>query len=447
MKSGSYDELYSTILEGEEFFIPRRYVLRSIIGTGSYGTVVSAVDLVNGKEVAIKKNKNIFPQYLDLLSIATPNKTPSQRTTKALVPTHRSSVSQLRVLREISILNFVENHPNIISLKELILPYSYDKFTDVYIVTDLMEADLRDILDSSQVLNMDQIKYLMYQLLSAVHYLHSADIVHRDIKPENCLVNSKCELKLCDFGLARGCDFEIDLEKKLQGTTRLSTNYVQTRPYRAPELLLNSQRVGKTSDIWAIGCIFAEMLNEGHALFDGSSTQDQIFKIIQVMGTPHLEDVHGSTAAIEFINRLAFVQPNDEWYLEMFPRHIIEPCGLDLLNKLLQFDYQKRITAEEALKHEFFAEYHSEPILYASKKFDFSFEKNLYVNDPEDIVTYGHLVKEVAYTKILDFHGKVKSDVPKRENSQKQETNIFEMKERPTVFNKIRDLFKRVRSS
>jgi serine/threonine protein kinase len=148
-----------------------------------------------------------------------------------------------------------------------------------------MEADLRDFLVTDQKLSDRHVQYLMFQILSALAYVHSADILHRDIKPENILVNSNCEVKLCDFGLARGIDFEED--------PTMSTNYVQTRWYRAPELLLNYKTVSKAIDMWSVGCVFAELLGSG-ILFKGSSPINQVEMILRVLGTQDINNVRGS---------------------------------------------------------------------------------------------------------------------------------------------------------
>ncbi len=191
-----------------------------------------------------------------------------------------------------------------------------------------------------------------------------------------------------------------------EAKTRLSTNYVQTRPYRAPELLLNCPHIGKSSDMWAVGCILAELLNNGQALFDGTDTQDQLVRIVQLMGTPQPDALHSSRAGIKFMNDLEFVQPNPEWYFDVFPRHEFDIYALDLMSKLLQFDCEKRISAREALSHPFFTSLNVTPHAYKARKYNFDFEKNLVVQDDDNVViTYGSLVKRVCYDTILQSHG------------------------------------------
>lgn len=123
------EELYTATLGDEEWRIPKKYVLDKIIGNGSYGVVASCRNTETGEELAIKKNKNIFPQYLTLIGSVKQNSA-----TDIHVPQNRSCISQLRILRELKILKHLKKHPNIITLHDLIIPDSYEKLTDVYIV-------------------------------------------------------------------------------------------------------------------------------------------------------------------------------------------------------------------------------------------------------------------------------------------------------------------------
>lgn len=136
----------------------------------------------------------------------------------------RSETVQKRILREIKILIHLGGHANIIKLVDLIVPEEFSNFTDVYLVMELMETDLRNIIHSKQEISEKHVQYFTYQVLLAMYHVHTAEILHRDLKPDNILINSNCDLKLIDFGLARGMDFK---SKKPQ----MSTNYVQTRWY------------------------------------------------------------------------------------------------------------------------------------------------------------------------------------------------------------------------
>ena len=123
-----------------------------------------------------------------------------------------------------------------------------------------MESDLSKIIQSGQKLGRDHIQYFMYQILLGLSYLHSCEIIHRDLKPGNILVNRNCDLKICDLGLARNISNEL-------------TDYVVTRWYRAPELILMYTEYTYTIDIWSLGCIFAELLN-GKPLFPGKDCKN-----------------------------------------------------------------------------------------------------------------------------------------------------------------------------
>lgn len=160
------------------------------------------------------------------------------------------------------LLKFIK-HPNIISLIDIEIPERSKTYNDIYIITDLMETDLHRVIYSKQKLTDDHIKYFIYQILKATLYMHSANIIHRDLKPSNILLNKQCNVKLCDLGLGRGYDEENEFK----------TEYVVTRWYRAPEVILNASEYTKAIDIWSIGCIFAELLGRT-ALFPGDNYLD-----------------------------------------------------------------------------------------------------------------------------------------------------------------------------
>jgi len=224
------------------------------------------------------------------------------------------------------------------------------------------------------------IQYFLYQILRGLKYVHSAGVVHRDLKPSNILVNENCDLRICDFGLARIQDPQM-------------TGYVSTRYYRAPEIMLTWQKYDVAVDIWSTGCIFAEML-EGKPLFPGKDHVNQFSIITELLGTPP-DDV------IETIcseNTLRFVQSLPKRERIPFSQKLrsADDDALDLLEKMLVFDPRKRIDATQSLDHEYVAPYHDptdEPV--AGEKFDWSF------NDADlPVDTW----KVMMYSEILDFH-------------------------------------------
>merc|ERR1719414_2001232 len=186
-----------------------------------------------------------------------------------------------RTLREIKILNRLK-HENIIDIRDILRPPTIETLKDVYIVQSLMETDLHKLL-RSQKLSSDHICYFLYQILRGLKYIHSANVLHRDLKPSNILLNSNCDLKICDFGLSRVSD-------PSQDHTGLLTEYVATRWYRAPEVMLNAKGYSKALDIWSVGCILGEMINN-KPMFPGKHYLDQICKIQEVLGSPNSDDL------------------------------------------------------------------------------------------------------------------------------------------------------------
>lgn len=186
-------------------------------------------------------------------------------------------------------------HENIVSLVEVLKPEAKVGYNDIYIITELMETDLHKVIYSKQELTEEHIQYFIYQLLRGLLYMHSANVLHRDLKPSNLLLNKKCDLKICDLGLARG--YTNEEEEK--------TEYVVTRWYRAPEVILNASEYSKAVDIWSVGCIMAELLGRT-PLFPGEDFLDQIQRIVSILGTPSQDDLKyiGSDNALKYIKTL-----------------------------------------------------------------------------------------------------------------------------------------------
>jgi serine/threonine protein kinase len=321
---------------GQVFEIDKRYTFKDKIGQGAYGIVISAQDelAMNGTmgKVAIKKIKGVFDHSID----------------------------GKRVLREVKIMRFLRGHPNICEILDLMRPQE-EEFNDLYIVMPLMDTDLHRVIHSTQSLTDAHVQYLLFQLLSAVHFMETAKIVHRDLKPSNILVNSQCELKICDFGLARVLDDS--------GTDDFATTYVVTRWYRAPELLLSCKDYTSAIDMWAVGCILAELFIR-KALFPGQDYFEQINLIINVLGTPQNDSLSfvSEGTALKFLQDLTF-KPKIPWAQVPGLKPAASDVAIELLDVLLSFSPYKRISAKDALRHPYLVAYHNQPLREAQGTF------------------------------------------------------------------------------
>lgn len=291
------------------FEIDTKYIPIKPIGRGAYGVVCSSINRETNEKVAIKKINNVFENRIDAL----------------------------RTLRELMLLRHIK-HDNVIALKDVMMPTHRMSFKDVYLVYELMDTDLHQIIKSSQSLSNDHCKYFVFQLLRGLKYLHSANILHRDLKPGNLLVNANCDLKICDFGLARTS----------RGNEQFMTEYVVTRWYRAPELLLCCDNYGTSIDVWSVGCIFAEILGR-KPIFPGTECLNQLKLIINVLGTQQEADLEfiDSPKARRFIKSIPYSRGTH--FSGLYPQ--ADPLALDLLQKMLVFEPSKRITVTGALQH------------------------------------------------------------------------------------------------
>ena len=195
------------------------------------------------------------------------------------------------------------------------------------VIQELMETDMHRVI-RTQDLSDDHAQYFIYQTLRALKALHSADVIHRDLKPSNLLLNANCDLKVCDFGLARSTRSTTPGGKE----AGLMTEYVATRWYRAPEIMLSFKMYTKAIDVWAVGCILAELLN-GRPLFPGRDYGHQLDLILDVIGTPTLEEFYGITSrrSRDYIRALPIRKRRP--FTALFPK--ASPEAIDFLQKTL----------------------------------------------------------------------------------------------------------------
>ncbi|XP_076469740.1 mitogen-activated protein kinase 14-like [Babylonia areolata] len=327
--SGLKEGFHRVELNKTVWDVPIRYQMLSPIGVGAYGQVVSAYDKHTDTKVAIKKLARPF----------------------------QTAIHAKRTYRELRMLKHM-NHENVINLLDCFTPNKgIDEFSDVYMVTPLMGADLNNIF-KTQRLSDDHVQFLVYQILRGLKYIHSAGIIHRDLKPSNIAVNEDCELKILDFGLARHAEDEM-------------TGYVATRWYRAPEIMLNWMKYNNTVDIWSVGCIMAEMIS-GKPLFPGTDHIDQLTRILQLVGSPddHLFDKISSEDAKKFIRSMPIMRKRD--FKELFVT--ATPEAVDLLERMLDLDTERRISATEALAHPYLRQYADPLDEPTAEPYDQSFE-------------------------------------------------------------------------
>ncbi|DAZ96286.1 TPA: hypothetical protein N0F65_008319 [Lagenidium giganteum] len=364
------ENMHTFMVCGAPFTIPRHYQLIKVCGRGAYGIVIAATNMRTGGNVAIKK-------VIDCIW-------------------HPHQLKQ--ILREVRLIRHM-HHENVLSLMDLIPPPSFDDFRDVYMTVDLMEMDLHRIIYSKEVLLDDHIRYFLYQMLSGLNHMHKAGVLHRDLKPSNLLINSDCQLKICDLGLARSKDLE----------DAGMTEYVVTRWYRAPELLLGSA-YGEGVDLWAAGCIFAEMLGR-KPLFPGETYVHQLQLIMNVLGVPEEHSFKENPQANKLKGRQLLSRTQAASGIDLSTLFSnANPEALDLLWKMLVFDVEKRLTVQEALRHPYLAAYYDEELENRPVEQFESFDLDgLDEND----------LKELMFKEICHFHpeemekrAKVQADNP-----------------------------------
>uniref|UniRef100_A0A8C9G048 Stress-activated protein kinase JNK n=1 Tax=Pavo cristatus TaxID=9049 RepID=A0A8C9G048_PAVCR len=338
-------QFYSVQVADSTFTVLKRYQQLKPIGSGAQGIVCAAFDTVLGINVAVKKLSRPFQNQ-----------------------THAK-----RAYRELVLLKCV-NHKNIISLLNVFTPQkSLEEFQDVYLVMELMDANLCQVIHME--LDHERMSYLLYQMLCGIKHLHSAGIIHRDLKPSNIVVKSDCTLKILDFGLARtAC------------TNFMMTPYVVTRYYRAPEVILG-MGYKENVDIWSVGCIMGELV-KGCVIFQGTDhTGDEVMESLE---TP--ENVFSALLFMVSWEKSCSSQARD------------------LLSKMLVVDPDKRISVDEALRHPYITVWYdpAEAEAPPPQIYDAQLEEREHAIEEW---------KELIYKEVMDWEERSKNGVVKDQPS------------------------------
>ena len=286
------------------------YKIHKVVGDGSFGIVYKATSIKTGEIVAIKKIKKKFYSWDECMSLR-----------------------ELKSLRKL-------NHPNIIKLKEAIKVNDELHFVFEYLDQNLFQM-YNQMRDNGKTFTENQIRSIIYQAALALAYMHKHGFFHRDLKPENLLVHKEY-VKVADFGLAR----EIRSRPPF-------TDYVATRWYRAPEILLKSTNYNSPVDIFALGCIMAELYTLS-PLFRGTSEMDQIYKVCSILGAPTQT---GWSEGYKLAAQMGFNFPQ----YPAVPLNSIIPNACDdaiqLISEMIKYDPNKRPSAQQVLQHPYFANY------------------------------------------------------------------------------------------
>ncbi|NXG42567.1 ICK kinase, partial [Psilopogon haemacephalus] len=307
-----------------------RYTTIRQLGDGTYGSVLLGRSIESGELIAIKKMKRKFYSWEECMN-----------------------------LREVKSLKKL-NHANVVKLKEVIRENDH-----LYFVFEYMKENLYQLMkERNKLFPESTVRNIMYQILQGLAFIHKHGFFHRDLKPENLLCMGPELVKIADFGLAR----EIRSRPPY-------TDYVSTRWYRAPEVLLRSTSYSSPIDIWAVGCIMAEVYTL-RPLFPGASEIDTIYKICQVLGTPKKNDwPEGYQLSASMNFHWPQCVPNN--LKTLIPNASSE--AVQLMRDMLQWDPRKRPTASQALRYPYFQVGHSLGIQELGKQKELHNKSSLHI--------------------------------------------------------------------
>ena len=288
------------------------YIVDSKIGRGRYSDVYEGRDKATSKKVVIKILKPI---------------------------------TKIKIIREICILKTLKKCPNIVEITDVIK----ENNSDIYCIICKSISGI-ELKNCYLGIKPENLKNYMYKIIQCLEYAHSKNIIHRDIKSTNIAINQETnELNIFDWGLS---DFYI---KDYKYTLTIGSRY-----YKAPELLMDYKKYDFSIDMWSVGCLFGAILFQIDFLFKGDSNQDQLVKIAKQFGyeeiNKFLKKYQGESFVPSKIKNKMKEYKRKGWdeYINEKNKYLINNDALDLLNKLLEIDHQKRITAKEALNHSYF---------------------------------------------------------------------------------------------
>jgi len=336
-------------------------VLRQL-GRGAYGTVHLCEDTRSGSQVAVKHVRHA-------------------------VRHGKSMVREIHLLARL-------RHENLLHLIDF-PAVSSRNFEDVFLVLPYMPADLHKVIQSRQALTEKHVQVIIAQLLRAMAHVHAAGVAHRDLKPANILISADCKLKVCDFGLARGDMLDPNGDDGEQ--CGVLTEYVVTRWYRAPEVMLLPKQYTSAVDMWSVGCILAEILGR-KALFPGKNHVDMVCRVAQTLGSPADADLGWLPRSSDAYRFLQQVCPRSEGaqFSSLYPR--ASPACLDLLKALLTWDPAQRLTAVDAQEHNYLLPYLPSEPAAMPEPFDWSFDGFKATADN---------VKERLYAECARYHPEI----------------------------------------
>ncbi|KAI4493373.1 hypothetical protein M0802_009433 [Mischocyttarus mexicanus] len=306
-----------------------RYITLNQLGDGTFGSVVLGERIDTGEKVAIKRMKRKYYSWEEAMNLR-----------------------EVKSLKKLS-------HANVVKLKEVI------RENDVlYFVFEYMKENLYQLMkDRDKLFPEPVIRNMVYQVLQGLAFMHKHGFFHRDMKPENLLCMGPELVKIADFGLAR----EIRSRPPY-------TDYVSTRWYRAPEVLLHSTNYNSPIDIWAVGCIMAELYTF-RPLFPGKSEIDEIFKICSVIGTPDKDDW---PEGFQLATAMNFKFPNfTKTSLTILIPNASQEAVI-LMEDMLQWNPIKRPTAQQSLRYPYFQV--GIPRVVSSQKIGVASQRELIMN-------------------------------------------------------------------